>query len=68
MEKNTYVIIVASPELSAMKLEKLAGYRGIAVEELVLQKSKSRGSMVFLEKSYQDEFLWFIPETALRHE
>lgn len=34
MTKNTYVKIIASPELSRMKLGGLAGRRGLVVEDL----------------------------------
>ena len=51
-----------------MKLDELIGRRGFIVEELHLRKSKMKGGMVLLEESYLDEFLWFIPESAIAYE
>lgn len=68
MKTNAYVKIVASAELSEMKLDELTGRRGFIVEELHLRKSKMKGGMVLLEESYLDEFLWFIPESAIAYE
>lgn len=68
MKTNAYVKIVASAELSEIKLDELIGRRGFIVEELHLRKSKTKGGMVLLEESYLDEFLWFIPESAIAYE
>lgn len=68
MKTNAYIKIVASAELSEMKLDELTGRRGFIVEELHLRKSKMKGDMVLLEESYLDEFLWFIPESAIAYE
>ena len=58
MTKNTYVKIIASPELSRMKLGGLAGRRGLVVEDL---SGEDR-------KNYMDEFVWFIPEKSVTYE
>lgn len=42
MTKNTYVKIIASPELSRMKLGGLAGRRGLVVEDLSGEDRKTR--------------------------
>ena len=34
MKKNAYVTIIASPELSEMRLDELVGRRGLVVEDL----------------------------------
>lgn len=66
--KNAYITIVASPELSRMRLDELAGRRGLVVEELSFGRKKNRGALVLLEEIYMDEFLWFIPESAMAYE
>lgn len=68
MIKNTYVTIVASDELTKMSLDGLIGYKGLVVEDLSFMGSDSRGGMVLLEEKYLDEFIWFIPETAVIYE
>lgn len=66
--KNAYITIVASPELSRMRLDELVGRRGLVVEELSFGRKKNRGALVLLEETYMDEFLWFIPESAMAYE
>nr|DAE30207.1 MAG TPA: hypothetical protein [virus sp. ct5rm7] len=68
MVKNTYVTIVASAELSELRLGELAGRRGLVVEDLACGRKKNRGALVLLEEAYLDEFLWFIPENAMAYE
>ena len=68
MVKNAYVTIVASPELSELRLDALAGRRGLVVEDLASGRKKNRGALVLLEEAYLDEFLWFIPENAVAYE
>jgi len=48
MTKNTYVKIIASPELSRMKLGGLAGRRGLVVEDLSGEDRKNKGGLVLL--------------------
>lgn len=68
MIKNTYVTIVASDELTEMSLDGLIGHKGLVVEDLSFMESDSRDGMVLLEEKYLDEFIWFIPETAVIYE
>lgn len=68
MVKNTYVTIVASAELSEMKLEELVGRRGMVVEDLSEDRSRNRGGLVLLEEAYLDEFIWFVPESSVTYE
>ena len=68
MVKNTYVTIVASAELSELRLDGLAGQRGLVVEDLSSGRRKNRGALVLLEEAYMDDFLWFIPENAMVYE
>ena len=68
MIKNAYIIIITSSELSDMRLEEVAGYRGIVVEDLSQDRKTNRGGLVLLEKAYMDEFLWFIPEESISYE
>ena len=68
MKKNAYVTIIASPELSKMRLDELVGRRGLVVEDLSQGREKNRGGLVLLEEIYLDEFLWFIPEESVSYE
>lgn len=68
MIKNAYITIVASAELSELRLDELAGRRGLVVEDLASGRIKNRGALVLLEEAYMEEFLWFIPETAIVYE
>lgn len=66
--KNAYITIVASPELSRMRLDELAGRRGLLVEDLSDGRNRNRGGLVLLEEAYMDEFIWFIPESSVSYE
>lgn len=68
MVKNTYITIVASPELSDLRLDELAGRRGLVVEDLSENRNRNRGGLVLLEEAYLEEFIWFIPESAVTYE
>lgn len=68
MIKNAYITIIVSSELSQMGLDELIGHRGVAVEDLSQNRETNRGSLVLLEESYLDEFLWFIPEKSISYE
>lgn len=68
MKKNAYITIIASPELSEMRLDELVGRRGLVVEDLPQNRKKNRGGLVLLEEIYMDEFLWFIPEESVSYE
>lgn len=68
MIKNAYVTIVASDELTRMRLDELVGRKGLVVEDLSFMGTTPRGGMVLLEEAYLDEFIWFIPENAVGYE
>lgn len=68
MIKNAYVTIVASGELTQMRLDELVGRKGLVVEDLSFMGTSPRGGMVLLEETYLDEFIWFIPESAIVYE
>ena len=68
MKKNAYVTIIASPELSEMRLDELVGRPGLVAEDLPQNRKKNRGGLVLLEEIYMDEFLWFIPEESVSYE
>lgn len=68
MIKNAYITIVATTELSRMKLGELVGRRGIVVEDLSSNRHRNKGGLVLLEEAYIDEFLWFIPEDAVKYD
>ena len=52
MKKNAYVTIIASPELSEMRLDELVGRRGLVVEDLPQNRKKNRGGLVFGRNLY----------------
>lgn len=68
MGQNIFIRVVASPELSRMKLDALTGLRGLVVEDLSQPERRARGFIVFLEEAFQGEFLWFIPQTSISDE
>lgn len=68
MIKNAHVTIVASDELTQMRLDELVGRKGLVVEDLSFLENDPRGGMVLLEETYLDEFIWFIPESAVVYE
>lgn len=68
MIKNAYVTIVASDELTQMRLDELVGRKGLVVEDLSFLGNAPRGGMVLLEETYLGEFIWFIPENAVVYE
>lgn len=68
MIKNSYVIIIASPKLSQIRLDEVIGRRRLLVEDLSQNRETNRGGLVLLEESYLDEFLWFIPEESISYE
>lgn len=68
MVKNAYITIVASAELSELRLDELEGRRGLVIEDLSSGRKRNRGALVLLEEAYMDEFLWFIPESAMTYE
>ena len=68
MIKNAYITIIVSSELSQMGFDELIGHRGVVVEDLSQNRETNRGSLVLLEESYLDEFLWFIPEKSISYE
>ena len=43
MKKNAYVTIIASPELSEMRLDELVGRRGLVVEDSRERQKKEPG-------------------------
>lgn len=65
MKQNIFIRVVASPELSRMRLGELAGLRGVVVEDLSQEERRAKGFMVLLEEAYQGEFLWFIPQISV---
>lgn len=68
MVKNAYITIVASAELSELRLDELEGRSGLVIEDLSSGRKRNRGALVLLEEAYMDEFLWFIPESAMSYE
>lgn len=68
MVENYHIMIIASSELSAMRLDDLVGRCGLVVEDISEGRLTNRGALVLLEKAYLGEYLWFIPETSISYE
>lgn len=68
MIKNAHILIITSRELTAIRLDDLAGCRGRVVEVLSEDRVKNRGALVLLEEPYLGEYLWFIPENSISYE
>lgn len=56
--------IIASPELSAWKLGRLAGREGTITADA--HNKKIKGCWVTLEKAFAGEMEWFIPVQSLQ--
>ena len=65
---NKQVKVMPSFDLAEMRLSGLAGRKGVVTERVFGSGSNPIGYMVLLDKSFQGEYLWFLPETALSHE
>lgn len=65
---NKQVKVIPSFDLAEMRLSGLAGRKGVIIEQVFGSGSNPMGYMVLLDKSFQGERLWFLPETALSHE
>lgn len=68
MIQNAHITVITSKELTAMRLDDLAGCRGLVVEVLSEDRIKNRGALVLLEEPYLGEYLWFIPENSISYE
>ena len=62
------VRVVPSVELSDMRLSGLAGRCGTVTEQALGVPGRLIGCMVLLDKPFQNEHLWFIPQDALEDE
>lgn len=67
MEPKSKITIVASPELTGMLLDELAGKTGIVTEVLCDGDRCNKGCMVLLDAPFQEEHQWFIPISSLRY-
>ncbi|MFQ7197557.1 MAG: hypothetical protein ACLRP6_00125 [Bacteroides uniformis] len=66
MTKNTYVKIIASPELSRNEAwtDWPAG-EDWSWRTCPVKTGKTRAGWYLLEEAYMDEFVWFIPEKSV---
>ena len=62
------VRVVPSIELSDMRLSGIAGRCGTVTELVMAIPGRLIGYMVLLDKAFQGEYLWFIPQDALDDE
>ena len=68
MIQNAHITVIISRELTAMRLDDLAGCRGLVVEVLSEDRLTNQGALVVLEKPYLGDYLWFIPENSISYE
>nr|DAM13600.1 MAG TPA: hypothetical protein [Caudoviricetes sp.] len=59
------VRIIPTDELSTLHLAGLCGRCGTVTEQVFSTGEQLIGYMVLLDKSFQGEYLWFIPEDAV---
>lgn len=62
------VRVTPSVELSDMRLSGLAGRCGVVTELVMAVPCQVIGYMVLLDKSFQGEHLWFVPQDAIEDE
>lgn len=65
---NKRVVIIPSDDLAEMHLSGTVGRKGKIAEQIFGGTGELLGYMVCLDKSFQSECLWFIPENAVSHE
>lgn len=62
------VRVVPSIELSDMRLSGIAGRCGTVTELVMAIPGRLIGYMVLLDKPFQGEYLWFVPQDAVEDE
>lgn len=68
IEVNKRVKAMPCYDLAEMHLAGIAGRVGVVTEKGVGAGSDPIGYMVFLDKSFQGEHLWFLPAEAVSDE
>lgn len=58
------ITVIPSGELTELRLDGLFGESGIVLEELTEPERKSKGYMVLFPDTYNNEYLWFIPQNS----
>lgn len=68
IEVNKRVKIMPCYDLAQMRLSGIAGRAGVVTEQIFDRSGKPLGYMVLFDKSFQGEYLWFVPIEAARDE
>lgn len=68
IEATKEVIITPSCDLAEMHLGGIVGRKGVVTEQIFNTAGRLIGYMVLLDKSFQGEYLWFVPEDAVHDE
>lgn len=63
--EGSQITVIPSPELTELKLDGLLGETGIVLEDLTDPVRKAKGYMVLFPDTYQNEYLWFIPQNSV---
>ena len=63
---GTKITIIPSDELAELKLGGLIGEEGFVIEDLTDNEGATGdGYMVLFPTPFKDEYLWYIPKTAI---
>lgn len=62
--EGSRITIIASPELTELRLNGLLGETGVVLEDLTYAPRTVKGYMVLFTETYKDEFIWFIPQES----
>lgn len=65
IEVNKRVKAMPCYDLAEMHLAGIAGRAGVVTEQVFGAGSNPIGYMVMLDKSFQGEYLWFLPTEAV---
>lgn len=62
--EGSRITVIPSQELTEIHLDGLLGETGIVLEDLTDNVRKCKGYMVLFPERYENEFVWFIPQTS----
>lgn len=66
---GTKITIIPSDELAELRLGGLIGEEGFVIEDLTNNEGATGdGYMVLIPETYNDEYIWFIPKTAIYYD
>lgn len=63
--EGSRVMIIPSPELTALRLDGLLGETGIVLEDLCDDSRTAKGYMILIPETFKNEYVWFIPQNSV---